>query len=43
MLTRKQLDLLEFIHKRVQRDGVPPLRRDEGGAGPALQIRASTA
>lgn len=24
MLTRKQLELLEFIHKRVQRDGVPP-------------------
>ena len=24
MLTRKQLDLLEFIHKRLQRDGVPP-------------------
>ncbi|WP_397542167.1 transcriptional repressor LexA [Roseovarius salis] len=24
MLTRKQLDLLEFIHKRVQRDGVSP-------------------
>ncbi len=24
MLTRKQLDLLEFIHERVQRDGVPP-------------------
>ena len=24
MLTRKQMDLLEFIHKRVQRDGVPP-------------------
>ncbi|MGC9418717.1 MAG: transcriptional repressor LexA [Rhodovulum sp.] len=24
MLTRKQLDLLEFIHKRTQRDGVPP-------------------
>ncbi|MDA8585942.1 transcriptional repressor LexA [Rhodobacteraceae bacterium] len=24
MLTRKQLDLLEFIHKRVQKDGVPP-------------------
>ena len=24
MLTRKQLDLLEFIHKRVKRDGVPP-------------------
>lgn len=24
MLTRKQLDLLEFIHKRVQVDGVPP-------------------
>jgi len=24
MLTRKQLDLLGFIHKRVQRDGVPP-------------------
>ena len=23
-MTRKQLDLLEFIHKRVQRDGVPP-------------------
>ena len=24
MLTRKQLDLLKFIHNRVQRDGVPP-------------------
>ena len=24
MLTQKQLDLLTFIHKRVQRDGVPP-------------------
>ncbi len=24
MLTKKQKDLLEFIHKRVQRDGVPP-------------------
>ncbi|MEM6482082.1 MAG: transcriptional repressor LexA [Pseudomonadota bacterium] len=24
MLTRKQLDLLEFIHTRMQRDGVPP-------------------
>ncbi|MGR3501396.1 transcriptional repressor LexA [Pseudaestuariivita sp.] len=24
MLTQKQLDLLEFIHKRVQADGVPP-------------------
>jgi repressor LexA len=24
MLTRKQLDLLTFIHERVQRDGVPP-------------------
>jgi repressor LexA len=24
MLTRKQRDLLEFIHRRVQRDGVPP-------------------
>ncbi|MDH5798490.1 MAG: transcriptional repressor LexA [Paracoccaceae bacterium] len=24
MLTKKQLELLEFIHKRVQRDGVPP-------------------
>ena len=24
MLTKKQLDLLEFIHKRVTRDGVPP-------------------
>ena len=24
MLTRKQLDLLEFIDKRLQRDGVPP-------------------
>lgn len=24
MLTQKQLDLLEFIHTRVQRDGVPP-------------------
>lgn len=24
MLTKKQLDLLEFIHNRVQSDGVPP-------------------
>lgn len=24
MLTKKQLDLLEYINKRVQRDGVPP-------------------
>ena len=24
MLTKKQRDLLEFIHRRVQRDGVPP-------------------
>lgn len=24
MLTKKQLDLLEFIHRRMQRDGVPP-------------------
>ena len=24
MLTKKQLDLLGYIHKRVQRDGVPP-------------------
>jgi len=24
MLTKKQLDLLEFIHTRMQRDGVPP-------------------
>ena len=24
MLTKKQLDLLEFIHNRVRRDGVPP-------------------
>ncbi len=24
MLTRKQLELLEFIHRRMQRDGVPP-------------------
>lgn len=24
MLTKKQLDLLEFIHARMQRDGVPP-------------------
>ncbi len=24
MLTQKQLDLLDFINKRVQRDGVPP-------------------
>src|SRR6056297_1549984 len=24
MLTRKQLDLLELIHKRMERDGVPP-------------------
>lgn len=24
MLTRKQLDLLEFIHTRLQKDGIPP-------------------
>jgi repressor LexA len=24
LLTKKQLDLLGFIHKRVQRAGVPP-------------------
>ena len=24
MLTRKQLELLDFIHRRMQRDGVPP-------------------
>lgn len=24
MLTKKQVQLLEFIHKRIQRDGVPP-------------------
>ncbi|MCP4823289.1 MAG: repressor LexA, partial [Shimia sp.] len=24
MLTKKQLDLLEFIHTRLQKDGVPP-------------------
>lgn len=24
MLTQKQLDLLDFIHRRMQRDGVPP-------------------
>ncbi len=24
MLTKKQLELLDFIHKRMQRDGVPP-------------------
>jgi repressor LexA len=24
MLTRKQFDLLHFIHQRVQRDGIPP-------------------
>ncbi len=24
MLTRKQIELLNFIHKRIQRDGVPP-------------------
>ena len=24
MLTRKQYDLLHFIHKRLQKDGVPP-------------------
>lgn len=24
MLTRKQMDLLEFIHTRLQKDGVPP-------------------
>ena len=24
MLTRKQLELLDFINKRIQRDGVPP-------------------
>ncbi len=24
MLTKKQLDLLEFIDRRMKRDGVPP-------------------
>ena len=24
MLTKKQLDLLDFIHTRLQKDGVPP-------------------
>ena len=24
MLTRKQYDLLHFIHKRLQKDGIPP-------------------
>ena len=24
MLTKKQLDLLDYINKRIQRDGVPP-------------------
>jgi len=24
MLTRKQMELLQFIHRRIQRDGVPP-------------------
>lgn len=39
MLTRKQLDLLEFIHKRIQRDGVPP-SFDE--MKDALQLRSKS-
>ncbi|MBV7410105.1 transcriptional repressor LexA [Maritimibacter sp. DP1N21-5] len=39
MLTKKQLDLLEFIHKRVQRDGVPP-SFDE--MKEALQLRSKS-
>lgn len=39
MLTKKQLDLLEFIHKRIQRDGVPP-SFDE--MKDALQLRSKS-
>ncbi|MEC7761929.1 MAG: transcriptional repressor LexA [Pseudomonadota bacterium] len=39
MLTKKQLDLLEFIHKRIQRDGVPP-SFDE--MKEALQLRSKS-
>ncbi|MBV7379300.1 transcriptional repressor LexA [Maritimibacter dapengensis] len=39
MLTRKQMDLLEFIHKRIQRDGVPP-SFDE--MKDALQLRSKS-
>ncbi|HBZ43511.1 MAG TPA: repressor LexA [Maritimibacter sp.] len=39
MLTRKQLDLLDFIHKRIQRDGVPP-SFDE--MKDALQLRSKS-
>lgn len=41
MLTRKQLDLLEFIHKRIQRDGgVPPPSFDE--MKDALDLRSKS-
>jgi repressor LexA len=40
MLTRKQRDLLEFIHKRVQRDGVPPPSFDE--MKEALDLRSKS-
>ena len=39
MLTKKQLDLLQFINKRVQRDGVPP-SFDE--MKDALQLRSKS-
>ncbi len=39
MLTKKQLDLLQFINKRVQRDGVPP-SFDE--MKEALQLRSKS-
>ncbi|MEM6934149.1 MAG: repressor LexA, partial [Pseudomonadota bacterium] len=39
MLTKKQYDLLMFIHDRVQRDGVPP-SFDEMKA--ALELRSKS-
>ena len=40
MLTRKQYDLLHFIHQRLQKDGVPPSFDEMKDAlRPALEIR----
>ncbi|MBL4628704.1 MAG: transcriptional repressor LexA [Roseicyclus sp.] len=39
MLTRKQRDLLEFIHKRMQKDGVPP---SFDGMKDALDLRSKS-
>ena len=43
MLTKKQSELLRFIHERLQDVGrAAVLRRNEGGAGSALEIRNSS-